>query len=164
MHRSALKFRNLYWAVYALFALCAGAVWLGWVPLRLLGVIGIAALGAFLHEWRSRVASEKARKSEEASMIAELAPELRGMENDFVAQAAYARKAVDAFKSKASKEEARLLAETYSREVEIWQNRHDGELAGPWLSVATLRRIEAAILASKQYGTEKREQPPTVPR
>ena len=96
-------------------------------------------------------------------MIALDAPELKGMENDFVAQAAHAKKAIDAFKRKAVKGEAQLFAETFSREVEKWQSRHDGELPGPWLSVATLRRVEAAIRASKPDARDPKEQPPTTP-
>jgi len=30
-------------------------------------------------------------------------------------------------------------------EVRTWQESHNGDLAGPWLSVATLRRVEAAL-------------------
>ena len=80
------------------------------------------------------------------------------MEDDFLGQAEYAKKAINVFKRTASKEDVKLFEQTYGREVEKWLNSHDGEPARPWLTVATLRRVEATIRASKKDAPEKREQ------
>ena len=158
-----MKLPDLHRTSYVAFALCAGATSLGWTPIAMFEAMGVVALGALVHEGRANIVRRRARRSEEAKMIARHAPELRGMENDFVAQAEYAKKAVEGFKRKAAKGEAQLLAETFSAEVEKWQSRHDGELPGPWLSLATLRRVEGALNAVKADGPQKQDVRPTVP-
>jgi hypothetical protein len=145
-----MKPPDFYKTIYIVFAISAVATWVGWMPNILFGMVSVIALGAFIHEWRSNIARSNARKAEEAMMIAQHAPEMRGMENDFVKQAAYSLKVLEQYNATASPVARALFAEKFQEEIKSWQDGHNGELAGPWLSIATLRQVEAAVRATEQ--------------
>jgi hypothetical protein len=149
-----MKPADIYKTIYIVFAIAGIATWFGWMPTLAFNMVFVVALGAFIHEWRANVARSNARKAEETMMIATHVPEMRGMENDFVKQMAYSMKVVEEYSAVASPEAKALFREKFNEAIKNWQANHDGELAGPWLSIATLRRVQAAVLAASHGATE----------
>jgi hypothetical protein len=139
---------DVYTTVYITFAASAAGMLLGWMPALLFGMTAIFAFGAFIHQWRARIARRRTDSLDEEASIALFSPELID-KGDALSQACYVLQEIECFKAKHGPEKSGILDARLAAAIEAYKRGHDGGNPKPWVHIAVLRQYEKDIENAK---------------